>query len=103
MTLDYSHFMFNGHAQDAINVLVPYARHVHLRQAAPRVLQARWNDGKIDFVKVVERLIEVKYKGYLTLEYEHDAWLDSDRVDVATETIKMRDTILPMIRGLKSV
>lgn len=103
LTLDYSHFMFNGHAQDAINVLVPYARHVHLRQAAPRVLQARWNDGKIDFVKVVERLIEVKYKGYLTLEYEHDAWLDSDRVDVATETIKMRDTILPMIRGLKSV
>jgi sugar phosphate isomerase/epimerase len=100
LTLDYSHFVFNGHSQEAIDVLTPYARHVHLRQAAPRVLQARWNDGKIDFVKVVEKLIEVKYKGYLTLEYEHDAWLDSDRLDVATETIKMRNIVSPMIREL---
>jgi sugar phosphate isomerase/epimerase len=100
LTLDYSHFVFNGHSQEAIDVLTPYARHVHLRQAARRVLQARWNAGEIDFAKVVEKLIEAKYKGYLALEYEHDAWLDSDRVDVMTETIKMRNTISPMIRGL---
>jgi sugar phosphate isomerase/epimerase len=100
LTLDYSHFVFNGHSQKAIDVLTPYARHVHLRQAAHRVLQARWNAGQIDFVKVVEKLMEAKYKGYLALEYEHDAWLDSDRVDVMTETIKMRNTVWPMIRSI---
>jgi sugar phosphate isomerase/epimerase len=97
LTLDYSHFIFNGHSQAAIDILIPYARHVHLRQAGPRVLQARWNDGTIDFVKLVEELMEANYEGYLVLEYEHDAWLDNDRVDVATETIKMRNAISRLV------
>lgn len=101
LTLDYSHFVFNGHSQEAVNILVPYARHIHLRQAAPRILQARWDDGTVDFVKVVENLIKAHYHGYLALEYEHDKWLDSDRVDVVSETIKMRNTVLPLLQGMK--
>ena len=35
--------------------------------------------------------------GYLTLEYEHDPWMDCDRVDVMTETIRMRDVVRPLL------
>ena len=38
---------------------------------------------------MVEVLMDADYNGYLTLEYEHDPWMDCDQVDVMTETIKM--------------
>ena len=47
----------------------------------------------IDFHAVVELLKRAGYSGYLTLEYEHDHWMDCDQVDVMTETIRMRDEI----------
>jgi sugar phosphate isomerase/epimerase len=93
ITLDYSHFVYNGYAQDEIDCLARFAAHVHLRQGAPRVLQARWNDGVIDFGKVVRTLRQAGFSGYYALEYEHDSWLDNDRVDVISESIKMRDAV----------
>jgi sugar phosphate isomerase/epimerase len=98
LTLDYSHFVFGGHSQEAIDALASYAGHVHLRQAARGVLQARWDAGEIDFAKVVKNLIDVGYRGYLALEYEHDAWMGNDQVDVMAETIKMRNVVLPILQ-----
>ncbi len=49
-------------------------------------------------VEVVGRLQDVGYEGYLTLEYEHEpGWMDMDKCDVLTETIKMRDTVRPLL------
>jgi sugar phosphate isomerase/epimerase len=61
------------------------------------VLQARWEEGVIDFCDILRRLRKAHYKGYLALEYEHDAWLHMDQVDVMTETIKMRDLLRSVI------
>ncbi len=97
LTLDYSHFIYNGYTQHEIDCLAPYAGHVHLRQGAPQVLQARWNEGVIDFREVVRTLRRVNYPGYYGLEYEHDAWLGNDKVDVISESIKMRDTVQPLL------
>jgi sugar phosphate isomerase/epimerase len=97
ITLDYSHFVYSGSAQDEIDCLGPYAGHVHLRQGAPRVLQARWNEGVIDFGKVVRVLQQAGFSGYYALEYEHDPWLGNDKVDVISESIKMRDEVKPLI------
>ncbi|MCY4413193.1 MAG: TIM barrel protein [Caldilineaceae bacterium] len=93
IVLDYSHFVAQGYAPADVDPLVPYAGHVHLRQACRDKLQARWDDGVIDFPAVVELLEAAGYSGYLTLEYEHDPWMDCDQVDVMTETIRMRDEI----------
>jgi sugar phosphate isomerase/epimerase len=97
LTLDYSHFIFSGHAQEDIDLLIPYAAHVHLRQGAKGTLQPRWENGVIDFAAMLHKLEETRYKGYLTIEYEHDSWLDLDRVDVITETIKMRNLVHSVI------
>ena len=93
IVLDYSHFVAQGYEPADVDPLVPYAGHVHLRQACRDKLQARWDDGVIDFSAVVELLEAAGYSGYLTLEYEHDPWMDCDQVDVMTETIRMRDEI----------
>lgn len=97
LTLDYAHFIWQGHSQAEIDLLAPYAGHVHLRQAAPRVLQARWADGMIDFASVVRVVRSSGYHGYFALEYEHDPWFDNDRVDVVCETIRMRDVVRPAL------
>ncbi len=99
IALDYAHFIAQGYKTSDVDPLVPYTGHFHLRQGANKQLQARWEEGEIDFVDVVGRLREAGYDGYLTLEYEHEpAWMDMDKVDVMTETIKMRDTVKPLLR-----
>ena len=97
IVLDYSHFVAQGYQPVDVDPLVPYAGHVHLRQACRGKLQARWDDGVIDFPAVVELLKRAGYSGYLALEYEHDPWMDCDQVDVMTETIKMRDVVSPLL------
>ncbi|MDE0069887.1 MAG: sugar phosphate isomerase/epimerase [Caldilineaceae bacterium] len=97
IVLDYSHYVAQGYQPDDVDPLVPYAGHVHLRQACRGQLQARWDDGVIDFPAVVELLKASGYGGYLTLEYEHDPWMDCDKVDVMTETIRMRDEVRPLL------
>ena len=99
IVLDYSHFVAQGYQPADVDPLVPYAVHVHLRQACRGKLQARWDDGVIDFPAVVELLKRAGYSGYLTLEYEHDPWMDCDQVDVMTETIRMRDVVRPLLRA----
>lgn len=94
LTLDYGHFICRGHAQEQVDPLVPYTAHVHLRQAAPQKLQARWDAGTIDFSRVMGKLAAANYTGFLSLEYEHmEGWMDLDQADVFTETVKMRNLL----------
>lgn len=94
LTLDYGHFICLGYAQDQVDPLVPYTAHVHLRQAAPKKLQARWDDGTLDFSGIIDKLASANYTGFLSLEYEHmEGWMDLDQADVFTETVKMRNLL----------
>ncbi len=97
LVLDYAHCVSLGYKQSEIDALAPYAGHVHLRQAASGKIQARWAEGEIDFAAVMQLLKKIGYQGYATLEYEHEEFWDMDKCDVMTETIKMRDAVLPNI------
>jgi sugar phosphate isomerase/epimerase len=97
LVIDYSHAVSLGYSRSDLDPLVQYAGHVHLRQAAPDKIQARWEEGTIDFPALVGLLKSTAYQGYLTLEYEHDKFWNMDRCDVMTETIKMRDVVLPCL------
>lgn len=94
LTLDYSHFVYQGIPEREVDVLIPHARHVQLRQAAPGVMQARVTEGAIDFVRVQRDLEAAGYAGYLGLEYQHEEWLDCLRVDCISETAALRDLLL---------
>jgi len=97
LVIDYSHAVSLGYSTSELDPLVPFGGHVHLRQAAPDKIQARWDEGSIDFPALVSLLKKTGYEGYLTLEYEHDKFWNMDRCDVMTETIKMRDVVLPCL------
>lgn len=97
LVIDYSHCVSLGYTAGDLDPLVPFAGHVHLRQAAPGKIQARWEEGTIDFSALVRLLKRTNYQGYLTLEYEHDKFWNMDLCDVMTETIKMRDAVLPCL------
>jgi sugar phosphate isomerase/epimerase len=97
LVIDYSHAVSLGYSNIDLDPLVQYAGHVHLRQASRDQIQARWDEGSINFPALIGLLKKTGYSGYLTLEYEHDKFWNMDRCDVMTETIKMRDAILPLL------
>ena len=98
LALDYAHFTVQGYKMADVDPLVPFAGHFHLRQGNRTQIQARWEDGEIDFPAAVGMLKDAGYKGYLTLEYEHEPhWLEMDKCDVMTESIKMRDAVAPLL------
>lgn len=93
LTLDYAHFVCMGYVQSEIDLLAEHAAHVHMRQAKPGALQTKMSEGTLDFIAMVETLRKVNYKGYLSIEYVHQAYMDTIYDDVLTETILMRDTL----------
>ena len=91
LTLDYSHFVAAGFTQSAIDPLLPHARHIHLRQARPGALQAKWGEGTLDFGVIIESLRSLDYSGFLSVEYVHQTYMNTIFDDVLTETVMMRN------------
>ena len=91
IVLDPSHFVVFGHAQAEIEALAGYAGHAHLRQAKPGQLQAKMDEGTLNFASFFGALRAVNYDGWCSVEYEHDSFMNSLFDDVLTETVKMRD------------
>lgn len=96
LALDYAHFICMGFRQAEIDVLAPHAGHVHLRQARPGALQAKWGEGVLDFTAMIGTLRDAGYQGWLAVEYVHQGYMNTLFDDVLTETIRMRDHL----RGL---
>ena len=91
IVLDYSHFICQGYTQSEVDILIPYTRHVHLRQAKNGLLQTKLEDGTINFSLVLDNLRIAGFDGYLSVEYVHQDFIGATNVDVLTETVKMRD------------
>ncbi|MDA2930924.1 sugar phosphate isomerase/epimerase, partial [Acidobacteria bacterium AH-259-O06] len=90
LTLDYSHFIDQGYSQLEIETLHRYARHFHIRQAAPGKRVETVAKGTIDFERVVRLLREEEYGGVLSVEYVECPPTTECGVDVITETPKMK-------------
>ncbi len=73
--------------------LAPYAAHVHLRQAKQGFLQTRLEHGTLNFPRILDTLRAAGYDGYLAVEYVHQDYLQTDNVDVISETVKLRDLV----------
>lgn len=91
LALDYAHFTVMGYRQEEIDALAPHAGHVHLRQARPGALQAKMDEGTLNFPAMFATLRDAGYTGYLACEYVHQDYFATVYEDVLTETIRMRD------------
>jgi sugar phosphate isomerase/epimerase len=91
LALDYAHFAVSGYRQEEIDTLAPHAGHVHLRQARPGALQAKLEEGTLNFPAMFATLRDAGFSGYLSCEYVNQAYFDTVHDDVLSETVKMRD------------
>jgi sugar phosphate isomerase/epimerase len=99
ITLDYSHFVCQGIAEENADVLIPFARHVHVRGANPARVQASLKDSSIDFERMLGALAAGGYDGYLTLEYVWLQWEGCHECDNLSETILLRDRLAAALAG----
>lgn len=91
LCLDYAHFSCMGFPQSQIDPLAAYAGHIHLRQARPGALQAKMDEGTLDFIAMIETLRKTGYDRFLSIEYVHQNYMNTIFDDVLTETVRMRD------------
>jgi sugar phosphate isomerase/epimerase len=93
LALDYGHFLTLGYSQAEVDPLAAHAVHVHLRQAKQGALQTRLEHGTLNFPRILDTLRAAGYDGYLAVEYVHQDYLQTDNVDVISETVKLRDLL----------
>lgn len=93
LTLDYAHLICLGFTQEQIDELAPYASNIHLRQARPGVLQAKMDQGTINFNALLGLLKSLNYDRYIVYEYVHQGYMNTLYDDVLSEAILMRDLV----------
>jgi len=91
LTLDYTHFIKVGLSEAEIEPLVQYASHFHARGACKGRLQASFKQNVIDYARVLRRMKEVGYRGYVGIEYVWIDWEHCNEVDNLSETVLLRD------------
>jgi sugar phosphate isomerase/epimerase len=99
VTLDYSHFVRQGLAEEEADALIPATRHVHVRGATPERVQASVRDNTLQFERIVSVLRAGGYEGYLTLEYVWLEWEHCNECDNLAETILLRDRLRAALAG----
>lgn len=93
LTLDYTHFAYQGIADSEVEPLLVHARHFHCRGAAFRRLQTPFQENAIDYDRIIDRMSEIGYDGYFAIEYTYNDWEDCNRTENVCETIRFRDFV----------
>jgi sugar phosphate isomerase/epimerase len=99
ITLDHTHFISRGHPEEAVDPLFEHARHYHARCARTGRLQAPMKENTLDFERIVGRLEEVGYDGYLAVEYVWIDWERCNECDNVSETVLLRDRLRAALAG----
>jgi len=94
LTLDYTHFTYQGIADDEVEPLVKHASHFHARGARQARLQAPIDKNVIDYPRIIRAMKATDYPGYVGVEYVWQDWEHCNEVDNVSETILMRDLII---------
>jgi sugar phosphate isomerase/epimerase len=99
LTLDYSHFVYQGYDENAIEPLLAHARHLHARGSRHERMQAALKDSTVDFERMVAAARGVGYDGDIGLEYLWIDWEHLNECDTVSETILLRDRLRAAIAG----
>ena len=98
LTLDFSHFIYQGFKQADLDPLVHHAWHIHARGAARGHRQSPFKRSTIDFVRLAGQLASIGYKGYIAFEFEFFDADPGDELDTLGETIMLRDVIRKAVK-----
>lgn len=93
LTLDYGHFIMAGESSAHVHSLLSSASHIHVRGGARERLQTSVAENTIDFSAMLNVLQQLKYDGFLALEYVWIDWNDCNRTDNVSETVLLRNAL----------
>jgi sugar phosphate isomerase/epimerase len=93
LTLDYCHFACQGIPDEEVEPLIKHASHFHARGACKGKLQAAMKENVVDYPRVLRKMNEVGYKGFMALEYVWTEWMHCNEVDNISETVLLRDLL----------
>jgi sugar phosphate isomerase/epimerase len=92
-TLDYCHFACQGIPDEDVEPLVAHASHFHARGACKGKLQAAMKENVIDYPRILRKMKQTAYQGFIALEYVWIEWMRCNEVDNISETILLRDLL----------
>jgi sugar phosphate isomerase/epimerase len=93
LTLDYGHFNVQGIPDREVEPLIAHARHFHMRGGARGLVQTKFEDNVTDFGRVLDRMGETGYDGWVEIEYVHDGRPGCSDCDNIQEIRKFRDFV----------
>jgi len=93
LTLDYTHFTYQGIPDAAIEPLLAHTSHFHARGACAGKLQSSMAENTVDYEGVIRAMKKVNYRGFVVLEYVWTEWGEMNRVDNLSETVILRDLL----------
>ena len=93
LTLDYTHYIHDGFAQNEVDPFLNHASHFHARGGGKGRLQTSMVENSIDYKEIVKNLKRINYNGWIGLEYIWTDWARCNEVDTISETIRIRDLI----------
>jgi sugar phosphate isomerase/epimerase len=91
LTLDYTHFTRLGMPDSAVEPLITYASHFHVRGAREGRLQESFARNSIDYGHILQAMQAAAYKGWIGIEYVWLDWEQCNENDNLSETILFRD------------
>ena len=91
LTLDYTHFAYQGLSDRNVEPLIEHASHFHARGACKGRVQVSFENNKIDYDRILCQMNETKYDGYIGIEYVWTDWERCNEVDNISETILFRN------------
>jgi sugar phosphate isomerase/epimerase len=93
LTLDYTHFTYQGIPDAQIEPLVPHASHFHARGGCKSRLQAPLKENTISYPQILRAMDRDGYTGYVGVEYVWIDWERCNEVDNLSETVLLRDLL----------
>ncbi len=94
ITLDWSHMTTQGIRPDDAVSLLPYLRHVQIRQAAPMRMQTPFDQGVLNLERVVTLLLSAGFDGVMTIEHMQTVgWHGAAWVNPVLEAVRLRDEV----------
>lgn len=97
VTLDPSHYAYQGWTVPSILGLIERTRHVQIRPARTGVMQALVAEDDVDLALLISTLVESGYDGWVAAEYVWMEKWDCNRVDNTSETFLLRRTLHELI------
>ncbi len=102
LTLDYTHFARLGLPDAAVEPLVKYASHFHIRGARTGRLQESFARNAIDYRRVFEVMQATGYAGWLGIEYVWIDWEHCNECDNLSETVLFRNFFRQLLPDLQA-